>query len=277
MNFRFPEKQIEHLGRLGLMSACIDQQYGGAGYDLLACCLSVEELARCCASTGIIVSIHNCLYAQLIQTYGTPKQIDEFLIPFTSGDIGVFALSEHGISIFNNYIFFDIKKNKYFNSDAGSDAANISTIAIEKGDHYVLNGCKAWITSGYEAKAGVFFATTDQNAGHKGITAFLVSFDTPGVKLGQREDKLGIRATSTCDIILQDVRLPKENVIGGLGNGFKIAMNQLQIGRIGVASQALGIGQAAFELALNYASTRTVLGGKLSEKQLVKVISIKFN
>ncbi|XP_031632268.1 short-chain specific acyl-CoA dehydrogenase, mitochondrial-like [Contarinia nasturtii] len=246
---KFPNEQIGKLTELGLMGACIDQKYGGKGYDLLSFTLAIEELSRCCASTGIIASIHNCLYANLIQTYGTPDQINEFLIPFTKGKIGVFALSEH---------------------DAGSDVANLSTTATECENGYKLNGHKAWVTSAIEGKAGVFFAYTDKSKGHNGITAFIIPLDTAGVQLGPRNEKLGIRAASTCDICLNDVKVSHSNVIGAIGNGFKIAMEQLQLGRIGVAAQAIGIGQAAFDLAIKYSYDRKVFGEKLCDKQLVK-------
>lgn len=160
--------------------------------------------------------------------------------------------------------------NIYF-IDAGSDAANLSTTATKTEDHYILNGRKAWVTSGVEGKAGVFFAHTDKTKGHKGITAFIVPLDTPGIELGPREEKLGIRASSTCDIILNNVKLPHTSVIGEIGNGFEIAMRQLQLGRIGVAAQAIGIGQAAFELAVQYSNQRTVMGERLCDKQLIKV------
>lgn len=156
-------------------------------------------------------------------------------------------------------------------TDAGSDAANLSTIATKQGSDYILNGQKAWVTSACEAEVGVFFAFTDKSKGHKGITAFIVPLNAPGVEIGPREEKLGIRATSTCDIFLNNVKVPETNVIGGLGNGFEIAMRQLQLGRIGVASQAIGIGQAAFDLAKKYSIERTVLGDRLCDKQLVKV------
>lgn len=155
--------------------------------------------------------------------------------------------------------------------DAGSDVANITCRAELDGNQYILNGTKAWVTSASEAQAGVIFATVDRKSGHKGITAFIVPFNVPGLSIGRKEDKMGIKATSTCSLVLQDVRIPKENVIGNIGEGFSIAMKQLQLARIGVAAQAIGIGQAALDLAVTYAKTRNMFGGKLSDMQLTKV------
>lgn len=149
--------------------------------------------------------------------------------------------------------------------------ANISTRAILDGDHYVLNGSKAWVTSASEADAGIIFATVDKQRGHKGITAFIVPFNVPGLSIGRKEGKMGIKATSTCSLVLQDVRVPRANVIGNIGEGFSIAMNQLQLARVGVAAQAIGIGQASMDLAVSYAKSRNLFGNKLADMQLTKV------
>ncbi|KAG4076168.1 hypothetical protein HA402_014717 [Bradysia odoriphaga] len=220
------------------MAINVSKKYGGSELDTLSTSIVVEEISNGCASTGIIVAIHNCLYADLLNRHGTEKQKEEFLRPFTTGDIGAFALSEH---------------------DAGSDVVNISTTARRDGDFFILNGSKAWVTSAYQAKAAIVFATVDRQLGHKGISAFLIPLNNnrPEVSLGPADDKMGIKGTSTSSIILQDCRVHKDNLIGNIGEGFQIAMAQLQLARIGVASQALGIAQVSLDLAVSYASTRT--------------------
>lgn len=218
---------------------------------MLGLAVAVEEISRGCASTGAIVSIHNCLYVNLLHRCGTEKQKETFLKPFSNGTLGCFALSE---------------------PEAGSDVSAMTTTATQEGDYYLLNGTKSWITSGSEGKAAVIFATLDKSLKHKGIAAFVTSIDTPGLTIGRKEDKLGIRATSTCNFTLENVRVNKENVVGGLGEGFKIAMEQLDQARIGIAAQALGIGRAAMDVAVTYAAQRVAFGKPINQKQAVKVI-----
>lgn len=246
----FPEEQIKKLGQLGLMGINVSEEYGGPALDSLALSVAVEEIARGCGGTGTIVSVHNTLYANVLDQLGTKEQKDKFLVGFTDGThVGCFGISEPG---------------------AGSDVGAMLTTAKLDGDEWVLNGTKAWVTSGYEAKAAVVFATVDKSKKHKGITAFLVPIPSPGFSLGKKEDKMGIRASSTCNLILEDVRVPREHVLGEVGGGFKLAMNMLDGARIGISSQALGIAQAALDCAVDYASKRIAFGGAIIKLQSVQ-------
>ncbi|XP_018322184.1 short-chain specific acyl-CoA dehydrogenase, mitochondrial-like [Agrilus planipennis] len=247
---KFPTEQIKKLGELGLLSINVSEKWGGSNLDSLSLAIAVEEIARGCGGTGTIVSVHNCLYVNLLDRLGTDAQKETFLRPFTGGTLGCFALSE---------------------PDAGSDVGAISTTAILDGDHYILNGTKSWVTSGYEGKAVVVFATVDKKQKHKGITAFLIPLPYQGLSLGKKEDKMGIRASSTCNIILEDVRIPKENVLGNVGEGFKIAMSQLDNARVGISAQALGIAQAALDCAVDYSSQRKAFGRPINEMQAVQL------
>ncbi|GAB0092885.1 short-chain specific acyl-CoA dehydrogenase, mitochondrial [Sergentomyia squamirostris] len=246
----FPTKQICQMGQLGLMSIAVPEKYGGAGLDYLAYAIAVEEISRGCASAGVVMSLQNSLYFGPLLKSGTEEQIEKFVRPYTSGEkIAFFALSE---------------------PENGSDAGAASTMAIAKGDRWVLNGTKSWITSAMEASTGIVFATTDKSLKHKGISAFIVPRDSPGFSLGKKEVKLGIRGTSTCSLIFEDCEIPKENLLGQLGDGFKIAMKNLDSGRIGIASQALGIAQAALEVAVDYSNKRTSFGKPISKLQMIQ-------
>lgn len=251
LRFSFPLEQICKIASLGLMGMGADKTYGGSELDTLSTSLVVEELTRGCASTGIIVSIHNCLYVNLLNKLGTPEQKTKFLYPYTtSGKIGAFALSE---------------------PNAGSDVVAISTTANKSGNKWILNGRKSWVTSGIEADVGIIFATVDKSVKHKGITAFIVPFNIPGVSKGIKEKKMGIKATSTCDLVFENVEITDDHVIGQVGDGFKIAMEQLDQARIGVASQAIGISQAAFDTAIKYANERKAFGKSILSINTVKV------
>lgn len=246
----YPKDQIKKMGELGLMSITIPQELGGTGLDSLAYAIAMEEVSRGCASSGVIMSVNNSLYLDPINMWGTAKQKEDFLTPFTNGTkIGCFALSEPG---------------------NGSDAGAASTVAKNMKDHFLLNGTKSWITNGFESEAAVVFATTDKNLKHKGISAFIVPKPTNGLELGKKEDKLGIRGSSTCSLIFEDCKVPKENLLGELGFGFKIAMKTLDCGRIGIASQALGISQASLDVALEYASKRLAFGKPLNKLQMIQ-------
>lgn len=247
---KFPADQIKKMGELGLLAINVSEKYGGAGQNSLALAVAVEEISRACGGTGTIMSVHNCLYVNLLERCGTEDQKKTFLKPFTSGTLGCFALSE---------------------PDAGSDVGAMSTTAVLDGSCYVLNGTKSWVTSGVEGKAAVVFATVDKALKHKGITGFLVPFPSQGLSLGKKEDKMGIRSSSTCNLILEDVRIPAENVLGMVGGGFKMAMEQLDKARVGIASQALGIAQAALEIAVEYASQRKAFGQPINQLQAVKL------
>ncbi|XP_049869548.1 short-chain specific acyl-CoA dehydrogenase, mitochondrial-like isoform X2 [Pectinophora gossypiella] len=245
----FPFEPIQKLTNLGLMGTSVDDEHGGLGLDYLSLALVVEEISRGCASTGMILSIHNFLYANLVNEKGTEEQKELFLKKFTRGAIGCFALSEPG---------------------AGSDAANIKTTATADGDYWVLNGRKSWVTSSIEGSAAVVFATFDPELRHKGIACFLVPLDTEGVFRGNKEPIIGVRAATACDVTLSDVRIPRGYMVGQQGEGFKIAMEQLDQGRIGIAAHAVGIAQAALDTAMNYAKQREAFG-----KSLTRLASVK--
>ncbi|XP_059621914.1 short-chain specific acyl-CoA dehydrogenase, mitochondrial [Phlebotomus argentipes] len=246
----FPQDQIRQMGELGLMSIAVPEKYDGTGLDYLAYAIALEEISRGCATAGVVMSVQNSLYFGPLLDNATEKQKEQFVRPYVSGvKIGCFALSEPG---------------------NGSDAGAASTLAVTKGDKWVLNGTKAWITNAFEANAAVVFATTDKSLKHKGISAFIVPKDSQGFSLGKKEDKLGIRGSSTCCIILEDCEIPKENLLGKPGDGFKIAMKTLDAGRIGIASQALGIAQASLEVAVDYATKRTAFGKPISKLQSIQ-------
>jgi butyryl-CoA dehydrogenase len=247
---RYPAEQVERLAELGLMGVAIPEEEGGAGLDCLAYAIAMEEISRGCASTGVIMSANNSLYCDPVLKFATPAQKKTFLRPFAAGQqLGCFALSEPG---------------------NGSDAGAAKTTAQRQGDYWVLNGTKAWITNGYEASAAVVFATTDRAKKHKGISAFLVPMPTEGLSLGKKEEKLGIRASSTCNLIFEDCRIPRENLLGQEGEGFKIAMTTLDGGRIGIAAQAVGIAQAALEEAVAYAKQRQAFGAPIANLQAIQ-------
>lgn len=246
----FPEKQVRELGEMGVMAVEVPEDLGGAGLDYLAYALATEEISRGCASTGVVVSVNNSLYIGPILKFGTEEQKQQWITPFTTGEkVGCFALSEPG---------------------NGSDAGAASTTARQDGDEWVLNGTKAWITNSWDASATVVFATTDKSLKHKGISAFLVPMPHPGLSLGKKEDKLGIRASSTANLILEDCRIPQGNLLGQRGMGFKIAMQTLDSGRIGIAAQALGIAQAALDCAAEYAHKRTAFGVPIGKMQAIQ-------
>ncbi|CAH2093755.1 unnamed protein product [Euphydryas editha] len=246
----YPGDAIKKMGELGLMAIATPEEHGGSGLDYLAYAIALEEISRGCASAGVIMSVNNSLYLGPINNWGTDKQKQEFVLPFCTGDIvGCFALSEPG---------------------NGSDAGAASTTAKAQGDKWILNGTKCWITNGYESKASVVFATTDKSLKHKGISAFIVPKPIKGLDLGKKEDKLGIRGSSTCSLIFEDCEIPKENILGEPGFGFKIAMMTLDAGRIGIASQALGIAQASLDVAIEYASKRIAFGKPITKLQSIQ-------
>ncbi|XP_017727594.1 PREDICTED: short-chain specific acyl-CoA dehydrogenase, mitochondrial isoform X1 [Rhinopithecus bieti] len=249
----FPAAQVKKMGGLGLLAMDVPEELGGAGLDYLAYAIAMEEISRGCASTGVIMSVNNSLYLGPILKFGSKEQKQKWVTPFTSGDkIGCFALSEPG---------------------NGSDAGAASTTARAEGDSWVLNGTKAWITNAWEASAAVVFASTDRGLQNKGISAFLVPMPTPGLTLGKKEDKLGIRGSSTANLIFEDCRIPKDSILGEPGMGFKIAMfpqQTLDMGRIGIASQALGIAQTALDCAVNYAENRMAFGAPLTKLQVIQ-------
>lgn len=247
----FPKALIEQMGELGLMGIDTPEHLDGTGLDYLAYAIAMEEISRGCASSGVIMSAHNSLYLGPILKFGSDELKEKYVRPFTKGNpIGCFALSEPG---------------------NGSDAGAASTTAKDDGDCWILNGTKSWITNGYEAEAAVVFATTDKSLKHKGISAFLVPKGTPGFTLGKKEDKLGIRGSSTCNLIFDECRIPKENLIGKTGEGFKIAMTTLDAGRIGIAGQAIGIAQAAIDCAVDYGTKRISFNQPIVKLQAIQM------
>jgi butyryl-CoA dehydrogenase len=239
-----PQSTIDQMAGLGLMGLVVEDAYGGSGMDYVAYAIGMEEISRGCASAGVIMSANNSLYCAPVAKYGTHEQKEKWLTPVASGkNVGCFMLSEPG---------------------NGSDAGAASTMAVDGGDHWVLNGAKAWITNAYEAKYAVVLATTDKSLKHKGISAFVVDMHAEGVSLGKREDKLGIRASSTCTVTFEDCKIPKDCLLGKEGEGFKVAMTTLDGGRIGIAGQAIGIAQASMECAAHYAHQRIAFGKPIS-------------
>src|SRR5215468_5629980 len=237
---RFPADLVKRMAELGFLGIAVPEEWGGAGQDNVAYVLVMEEISRACAGTGVIMSVNNSLSCDPILKFGTDEQKRRWLVPMARGELlGCFALSEPG---------------------AGSDAAAQKTTARLAGNEWVLNGTKNWITNAPNSVVAVLFTMTDPAAGHKGITAFLVPLDAKGVTLGPPDKKLGIRASQSCQIFLEDVRLPKDAVLGEVGGGFKVAMSTLDGGRIGIAAQALGIARACLEDSVEYAAQRKTFG-----------------
>jgi butyryl-CoA dehydrogenase len=246
----FPRETVAKLGELGFMGVMVPQEYGGAGADAVSYVLAVEEISRACASTGVIMSVNNSLYCAPVLRFGTEEQKRRFLVPVASGRAqGCFCLSE---------------------PNAGTDAANQQTRARRDGEAYVLNGSKNFITNGLEADFAIMFAQLDPAKGHKGITAFLVERGIPGFSVSKVEKKLGIRGSSCCQLLLEDVRVPAENRLGAEGEGFRVALGTLDGGRIGIASQAVGIARAAFDASLAYARERRQFGQPIAKFQAIQ-------
>ena len=242
----FEHSLIEQFHQLGLMGIEVPEEYGGGGGTFFEAILAVEEMSRVDASAGVIVDVQNTLVNNALLRWGNADQKKRYLPKMASEWVGAYALSEAG---------------------SGSDAFALQTRAEDKGDHYVVNGRKLWITNGKEASLFVLLATIDPAAGYRGITAFLVEKDFEGFTVGKKEDKLGIRASSTCELILEDCKVPKENVLGEVGKGYKIAIETLNEGRIGIGAQMLGLARGAWEYAAKYAQERKQFGQPLSSFQ----------
>ena len=242
----FDHSLIEQFFQLGLMGIEIPEQYGGAGGKFFDAILAVEEVSRIDASAGVIVDVQNTLVNNALLRWTTEEQKKRYLPRQVADTVGAYALSEAG---------------------SGSDAFAMQTRAQLQGNDYVLNGRKLWITNGKEAGVFILFATIDPAAGYKGITAFIVERNFPGFSVGKKEDKLGIRASSTCELILEDCRVPKQNVLGEVGKGYKIAIETLNEGRIGIGAQMLGVARGAWESAVKYAQERKQFGKSISEFQ----------
>ncbi|MFQ6616523.1 MAG: acyl-CoA dehydrogenase [Fidelibacterota bacterium] len=236
----FPAEQVKMLAEMGFMGMIIPEEYGGAGMDAVSYVLAVEELSRVDASTGVIMSVNNSLVCQLLYDWGSEDQKRKYLKKLASGEwLGAFSLSE---------------------PQAGSDASNLHTFARREGDHYVVNGTKNWVTNGIHSQAVILFAVTEKGAGHSGISTFVVEKGWDGFSTGKKENKLGIRATDTCELYFDNCRIPVGNRIGKEGEGFKIAMATLDGARVGIAAQALGIAQAALDRSVAYARERKQFG-----------------
>ena len=247
---RFPRELFKKAAALGLTGVAVPEAEGGAGFDHIAYTIVIEEISRCCASTGVILSVQNSLYCGPLHRHGTEEQKTKFLLPFARGErIGCYALTE---------------------PQAGSNAAALQTKAVRTGNTYVINGTKAWITNGGEADAAIVYVNTDPGKGEKGITALIVERGTPGFRVGKEEKKLGISATACSELIFTDCAVPVGNRIGNEGEGYKVALSTLDGGRIGIAAQATGIAQGAFEAALKYSQERVAFGGTISQFQAIQ-------
>ncbi|SMC22952.1 butyryl-CoA dehydrogenase [Clostridium acidisoli DSM 12555] len=244
---RFPIENVKKMAKYGMMGIPFSKEYGGAGGDTLSYIIAVEELSKVCGTTGVILSAHTSLCASLINQFGTPAQKEKYLVPLAKGEkIGAFGLTE---------------------PNAGTDAAGQQTVAVLDGDHYVINGSKIFITNGGVADTFVIFAMTDRSKGTRGITGFIIEKGFKGFSIGKVEDKLGIRASSTTELIFEDMIVPVENMIGKEGKGFGVAMKTLDGGRIGIAAQALGIAEGAFNEAKEYMKERKQFGRSLDKFQ----------
>ncbi len=247
---KFPAEQVKKLGELGFLGMMTDPQYGGSGLDTVSYVLAMEEISKIDASASVVMSVNNSLVCWGLETFGTEAQKQKYLVPLAKGEvIGAFLLSE---------------------PEAGSDATSQRTLGEDKGDHYLVNGTKNWITNGNSASIYIVMVQTHAEKGSKGINALIIEKDTPGITIGAKENKLGIRGSDTHSVMFQDVKVPKENRIGEDGFGFKFAMKTLGGGRIGIASQALGIASGAYELALKYSKTRKAFGKEIAQHQAIQ-------
>lgn len=246
----FPTKQVRMMGELGFLGMMVSPTYGGGGMDTISYVLAMEEISKVDASASVVMSVNNSLVCWGLETFGSEEQKQKYLVPLAQGKIhGAFCLSE---------------------PEAGSDATSQRTTAEDKGDHYLLNGTKNWITNGNSGSVYLVIAQTDVEKGHRGINAFIVEKEWDGVQVGKKEDKMGIRGSDTHSLMFQDVKVPKENRIGEDGFGFKFAMKTLAGGRIGIASQALGIASGSYELALQYSKERKAFGKEISKHQAIQ-------
>jgi len=246
----YPSENLTKLGDLGFLGMMVPTEYDGEGADTVSYALALAEIAAACASTAVIMSVHNSIVCQSILRFGSKNQKETYLRPLARGEyIGAFALTE---------------------PHAGSDPVSQDTTAVRQGDHYILNGTKRFITSGRYSGLVIVTAKTDPDARHKGISAFIVPKDTPGLAVGHEEDKMGLRASDTTDLLFEECQVPAANLLGREGQGFKIAMTALDGGRIGIAAQSLGVAQAAFEAAVKYVKNRAQFGQKVSKFQGVR-------
>ena len=247
---RYPAELVRHMAELGLMGVAVPEEYGGAGMDNICYAIAIEEIARACASTAVIMSVNNSLACEPLLKFGTEEQKRKYLVPLASGSkLGCFGLTEPG---------------------AGSDAGSQKTTAVPNGDHYMVNGTKNFITNAPVADTCILFTMTDKEKKNKGITTFILDMKLQGVTIGKHEHKMGIKASPTSSIILEDVKIPAEDRLGSEGEGFKVAMHTLDGGRIGIAAQAVGIARASLEDALAYAKERKQFGQPIAEFQAIQ-------
>ena len=247
---KFPWANIKKMAKLGLLGVIVPEKYGGSEFDFVSLAIAIEEVSRVCASTGVIVAVNNSLTSYPILQFGNEDQKQKFLPPLCSGEmIGAFGLTE---------------------PNAGSDVVAMEATARLEGDHYVLNGTKRFITNGGEAGIFVVFAYTNKDLKHKGISGFVVERNMPGFTLGKHEDLMGIRATANCELIFEDTKIPKENLLGNEGDGFKICMNTLDVSRIDIGAQAVGIAQAALDEAIKYSKERKAFGRPICDFQMIQ-------
>ena len=246
----WPEDAIKKMAELGLMGIMVSPTYGGSGMDTVSYTIAMEEICKVDASVGVIMSVNNSLVCYLLEKYGTGELKKKYLTRLAKGEkLGAFSLSE---------------------PQSGSDASNMRAIAHKEGEHYILNGTKNWVTNGIKSDYVIVFAVTEKNVGYKGVSCFLVDKKWDGFDVGKPEDKLGIRSSDTCELYFNNVKIPKENLIGEEGEGFKIAMSTLDGGRIGIASQALGIAQAALEKSIDYSKDRKQFGKPIAFNQAIQ-------
>lgn len=248
---KFPKEQLEGLAELGILGMIIPEEYGGAGFDSVSYALALEEIARADASVAVIVSVTNSVCCYPILSYGTEEQKQKYLVPLAKGEkLGAFCLTE---------------------PHAGSDAANLKTRAVEDGDFYIMNGTKSWVTNGGFSDVHIVMAVTGENNGKKEITAFIVEKETEGLSVSSIEHKLGQRASQTTELSFTDAKVPRKNVLGKIGEGLRIAFGSLDNGRIGIASLSVGVAQAAYEEALQYAKDRVAFGKPIAEHQAIQM------
>ena len=246
----FPAENFRQMGELGLMGMMIPQEYGGESADAISYVLALSEIAYSCASTSVVMSVQNSIVCETLNKFGTEEQKQEFLVPLASGEIiGAFGLTE---------------------PEAGSDPGSQQTTAVRGGDQYIINGTKRFITSGEHSKVVLITAKTDETKGHKGISCFIIPKGTSGLIVGRLEDKMGLRASDTTDLIMENCAVPASNRVGKEGDGFKIAMSGLDSGRIGIAAQSYGVAMAAFDAAIKYAKKRKQFGAAVSKHQAIR-------
>ena len=244
-NSEFPREQIKKMGELGFMGMMVPEEWGGSGFDTLSYVIAIEEIAAVELATSTIMSVNNSLVCQVLLDNGNVEQKNEFLKPLATGNkLGAYSLSE---------------------PQSGSDASNMRTYAEKDGNDYIINGTKNWVTSGQNSDIVIFFCLTNKYAGAKGVSAFIIEKGAPGLSIGKKEDKLGIRASDTCEIYFENCRIPAKNRIGDEGQGFSIAMEALGGGRIGIAAQALGLARSALEKSVTYAKERQQFGKSISQ------------